>query len=101
MNIALSRNAATNALRTNLLIHNDVPMTKPIDIANTFNKYFCSVAHRVHLPKDSPMMVPLLSVNEVSCFMVLTTSTEVLSVIQSLKPLKSCGQNGISPVFLK
>lgn len=86
------------------LLVSGVELTDPVKIANSFNKYFCSVGPDLvkNLPKASTSYTDYLGFPlPNSIFVDSITFDEVFSLVLSLKCNKSCGHDGFGANLLK
>ena len=94
----------TNDSLPTCIFDNDVSITNPNHIANTFNSYFSSIGetlqskiHSSHLSFTRYLKNP----NIHSLFISPTDSTEIQNLISNLKDGKASGPNSIPTVVLK
>ena len=82
----------------NFIIHNNETIIDSKEIANTFNDYFSSVAHKIQVSINFSLRKYDFYLNEISQETLLLSPTdnlEVADLIQALKINKSEGPNGI------
>lgn len=80
------------------LHYNNLLITDPFEVANTFNEYFVNVcpAHRSNYDSTKHIASP-----QSSLYLYKTTSAEVLKIIDSLNSSSANGVDNISVKFLK
>ena len=86
------------------IFDNGRSLTKPQEIANTFNKYFVNVVTDIqssirYSKNNFHNFLPPTNMN--AFFLNPTDETEVKNIIMSLNPLKSIGPNSIPTKILK
>ena len=87
------------------LIINDIEITDPKDIADTFNEHFSSIAGKLHdsLPVpnyDHTHYTKREPINE-TIFLSPTDSQEIEKIIRNLKSKNSCSLDGITTKMIK
>jgi hypothetical protein len=87
------------------LILNDIEITDPKDIADTFNEHFSSIAGKLHdsLPVpnyDHAHYTKREPINE-TIFLSPTDSQEIEKIIRNLKSKNSCSLDGITTKMIK
>ena len=83
---------------------NGVESNDPIEISNMFNEYFTNIGPKLAstVTTNTGHFTQYLSNNHnKSFFFIPTNNGEILKVVQSLKPSKSCGHDEISVKLLK
>ena len=83
---------------------NGVESNDPIEISNMFNEYFTNIGPKLAstVTTNTGHFTQHLSNNHnKSLFFIPTNNGEILKVVQSLKPSKSCGHDEISVKLLK
>ena len=103
VNRKLNRN---NKKKSNIISHiieDNCKITEPKELANCFNRYFCSVGKKVVNNNAQPNLrytIPNIKRNNKSIFLNPTSEIEIYNIIKYLKD-KAGGVDGIHTIVLK
>ncbi|XP_065682310.1 uncharacterized protein LOC136095525 [Hydra vulgaris] len=88
----------------NIIVHNNITITNPFDICNTFNNYFTGIGRDVQATIPSSMnhfTYYLSNPAQKSFFIKPTDEHEISKIIDSLDSYKASGPNGLPVKILK
>ena len=95
---------ARNKFNSTSINYNGVLINKPVEIANSFNDHFSTIANKLidKLPSSPNKFTDYLPPpNSSSMFMSLTNIIEIQRLINQLKPKLSAGIDLIPPIVLR